>query len=294
VIPNEQSTFGRPVARNRLVKDRLALMAMYGAVIVSIIPLVLIVWFLVVRGVGAMSWEFLTSSQPLTYVRPGGGALNALVGTAYMVGLASLISIPIGIAAAVYLNEYGRGAFAVAVRFFTDVMTGVPSVFVGLFVFTLLILETPLGFSAIAGGTALSLIMLPIVIRSTEEILKLVPQPLRDASYALGATKARTTMRVVLPAARSGIATGVMLAVARAAGETAPLIMTALGSVQLVTKWAAPISALPLYIYDGARNPFPAGQERAFAAAAELVAIVLILTVIARWLASRQPKGARP
>jgi phosphate transport system permease protein len=193
----------------------------------------------------------------------------------------------------VYLNEYGKGRFAFLVRFFTDVMTGVPSVFVGLFVFGLIILETPLGFSAIAGGVALALIMLPIIIRSTEEILRLVPESLRDASYALGATRARTIMKVVIPASRSGIATAVMLAVARAAGETAPLIMTALGSVQMVTSWSSPISALPLYIYQGVKNPFVAGQERAFAAALELVAIVLVFTVIARWLASRGPKGMR-
>lgn len=288
-----ERTLGRPISRRRLLKDRLALIAMYAAVTVSLIPLGLIIYFLLVRGLGAMTWEFLTSSQPLTFIREGGGALNALVGTAYMVGLASLIAIPLGIGAAIYLNEYGTGRFAATVRFFTDVMTGVPSVFVGLFVYTILIIDTPLGFSAVAGGLALSLIMLPIIIRSTEEILKLVPDSLRDASHALGATRARTTMRVVLPAAKAGIATGVMLAVARAAGETAPLIMTALGSVQLVSSWTQPISALPLYIYAGARNPFPAGQERAFAASLELVAIVLILTIVARWFASRQGKGAR-
>ena len=289
-----QTSFGRPVSLRRRRKERLALGAMYAAVTVSLVPLVLILYFLLIRGLGAMTWEFLTSSQPLTYVRPGGGALNAVIGTGYMVGLASLISVPLGIGAAVYLNEYGKGGqFAFLVRFFTDVMTGVPSVFVGLFVFGLIILETPLGFSAIAGGIALALIMLPIIIRSTEEILRLVPDSLRDASYALGATRARTIMKVVIPASRSGIATAVMLAVARAAGETAPLIMTALGSVQMVTSWSAPISALPLYIYQGVKNPFIAGQERAFAAALELVAIVLVLTVIARWFASRQPKGMR-
>jgi phosphate transport system permease protein len=287
------SSFGRPMSAKRRRKDRIALVGMYAAVLLSLVPLALILYFLIIKGIGAMSWEFLTSSQPLTYVRPGGGALNAVIGTGYMVGLASLLSIPLGVGAAVYLNEYGEGRFAFLVRFFTDVMTGVPSVFVGLFVFGLIILETPLGFSAIAGGLALALIMLPIVIRSTEEILKLVPQSLRDASYALGATRARTVMKVVLPASRAGITTGVMLAVARAAGETAPLIMTALGSVQLVTAWSAPISALPLYIYQGIKNPFLAGQERAFAAALELVAIVLIFTVVARWIAGRQPKGSR-
>lgn len=288
-----ERSLGRPTSRRRLLKDRLALVAMYAAVAVSLIPLGLIIYFLLIRGLGAMTWEFLTSSQPLTYIREGGGALNAVVGTAYMVGLASLISVPLGIGAAIYLNEYGKGRFAASVRFFADVMTGVPSVFVGLFVYTILIIDTPIGFSAIAGGLALSLIMLPIIIRSTEEILKLVPDSLRDASHALGATRARTTMKVVLPAARAGIATGVMLAVARAAGETAPLIMTALGSVQLVTSWTQPISALPLYIYAGARNPFPAGQARAFAASLELVIIVLFFTIVARWFASRQAKGAR-
>jgi phosphate transport system permease protein len=288
-----RSSFGRPLSPSRRRRERVAVGAMYLAVIVSLVPLGLILYFLLVRGLGAMSWEFLTSSQPLSFIRPGGGALNAVIGTAYVVGFATVVSVPLGVFAAVYLNEYGRGWFATLVRFFTDVMTGVPSVFVGVFVFGLIILETPLGFSAIAGGLALSLIMLPIVIRSTEEILKLVPQSLRDASYALGATRARTVMKVVLPAARSGITTGVMLAVARAAGETAPLILTTLGSVQMVKSWTAPISALPLYIYQGVKNPFPAGQERAFAAALELVVIVLVFTVIARWVASRGPKGMR-
>lgn len=291
-MTSQPTSLGRPISTRRRVADRLALTAMYTAVGVSLIPLVLIAYFLIGRGLRAMNWEFLTSSQPLSYVQRGGGALNALIGTAYMVGLASLIAVPLGIAAAVYLNEYGTGRFAAVVRFFADVMTGVPSVFVGLFIYTLLIVPTPLGFSAIAGGMALALIMLPIIIRSTEEILRLVPSSLRDASAALGATRAHTTVKVVLPAARRGITTGVMLAVARAAGETAPLIMTALGSIQLAFGWTIPMSALPLFIYDGARNPFPAGQERAFAAATELVAIVLILTVAARWIASRNDHGA--
>jgi len=256
-------------------------------VVITLIPVVMILYQITSKGIRTMDWEFLTSSMPLSFRREGGGFLNALVGTLIMVGLATAVSVPLGIMAAVYLVEYGKGNWlARLIRFFSDVMTGVPSVFVGLFVYTALVVN--FGFGALMGAASLAIIMMPIIVRSTEEMLKLVPGELKDASYGLGAAKWQTVTKVVLPSAAPGIVTGVMLAVARAAGETAPLILTALGSYQLTARlWDQPISALTLAIFDGARNPFAAGQARAWAGALELLLIVLIFTIVARVMASR-------
>jgi phosphate transport system permease protein len=274
-------------ARRRVWRNRRNTGLILLAVALTLIPVVLILYQITSKGLATMDWEFLTSSMPFSFRREGGGFLNALVGTAIMVGLASLISIPLGVLGAVYLVEYGKGNwFAKLIRFFSDVMTGVPSVFVGLFVYTALVIE--FGFGALMGAVSLAIIMMPIIIRSTEEMLKLVPHELKDASYALGAAKWQTVLRVILPSAAPGITTGVMLAVARAAGETAPLILTALGSFQLTGKlMGEPISSLTLAIFDGARNPFAAGQARAWAGALELLIIVLVFTILARVIASR-------
>jgi phosphate transport system permease protein len=276
----------RPSSR-RVWRNRRNTFLVALAVVVTLIPVVMILYHIASKGIASMGWEFLTSSQPFSLRREGGGFLNGLIGTAIMVGLATLVAVPLGILGAVYLVEYGKGNWlARLVRFFSDVMTGVPSIFVGLFVYTALVI--PFGFGALMGAASLAIIMMPIVIRSTEEMLKLVPPELKDASYALGAAKWQTVLRVILPSAAPGIATGVMLAVARAAGETAPLILTALGSIQLTAKlWGAPIQALTLAIFDGATNPFAAGQARAWAGALELLLIVLVLTVVARVVAAR-------
>ncbi len=275
----------RPAGR-RLWTNRLASAAMLGAVLLAMIPVGLILSYIFAKGMAAMSWEFLSEPTPFSFRRAEGGFLNGLIGTGIMVGLATLVSVPLGILAAIYLQEYGRGLLANLIRFFSDVMTGVPSVFVGLFVYTAFVL--PFGFGAVMGAAALAIIMLPIVVRTTEEMLKLVPLELQHGSFALGASKFQTIIRVVLPSALPGITTGVLLAVARAAGETAPLILTALGSLTITTKLIGePISALPLLIFDGARNPFAAGQERAWAGALELLALVLIFTLLARIVASR-------
>jgi len=257
------------------------------ALVLSVSVVGLILYHVLRHGLAAMNWAFLTQPPPYSYRLTGGGFVNGLIGTAIMVGLATLFSAPLGILAAVYLAEYGKGhATAQVIRFFSDVMTGVPSIFVGLFIYAALVVRFHYG--AIMGAAALSIIMLPIIVRSAEEMLKLVPPELRDASYALGSAKWQTTTRIVLPSALPGITTGVMLAVARAAGETAPLILTVLGAQAITTKlWNQPIAALPLQIFAGAQNPFPAGQARAWAGALELVAIVLVFTLIARLVASR-------
>ena len=278
---------GQRPSRRRLWTNRIATGSMFAAVVVTLIPVCLILYHLVSKGMVAMSWEFLTKPMPYSATRQEGGFFNALVGTAIMVGIACAIAIPVGIVAAIYLAEYGKKTwFAQLVRFLTDVMTGVPSVFVGLFVYTALVVK--MGYGALFGGLALAIIMLPIIVRATEEMLKLVPGELKDAGFGLGAAKWQVVLFVTLPSALPGITTGVMLAVARAAGETAPLILTALGAQALVTKLVdAPISALPLGILSGARQAYPAGQERAWAGALELVVIVLLFTLLARVAASR-------
>lgn len=274
-------------ARRRVWRNRRNTILIALATVLVLIPVGMILAYVAIKGLQTMSWEFLTSSQPFSLRREGGGFLNGLIGTAIMVGVATVVSVPLGILGAVYLVEYGKSNWlAKLIRFFADVMTGVPSIFVGLFVYTALVVE--FGFSALMGAAALAIIMMPIVVRSTEEMLKLVPTELKDASYGLGAAKWQTVTKVILPSAAPGITTGVMLAIARAAGETAPLLLTALGSIQLTYKlWGEPIQALPLAIFDGARNPFAAGQARAWAGALELIIIILILTIVARVIASR-------
>ncbi|HET7645496.1 MAG TPA: phosphate ABC transporter permease PstA [Candidatus Limnocylindria bacterium] len=262
------------------------------AVLLAVVPLASILLVVVASGIGAMSWEFLTSTQPLSFREVGGGFLHGLVGTTMMLGIAILIAVPLGIAAAVFLTEYPEHRLTRPVRFFTDVMTGVPSIFVGLFVYAALVREAGLGFGTLPGGVALSILMLPIVVRSAEEILRLVPADLRSASTAMGARRWQTTLFVVIPAAASGLVTGVMLAVARGAGETAPLILTAFGTPYLVTALTGePQTALPLLIFEGARLPFPAAQARAWAGALELMVLVLVLTLLARWIGGRNRYG---
>ena len=276
----------RPGAR-RLLRDRSMTFLIVASVVLTLIPVVWILVQILAKGGSAMSWTFLTHSTPFSMMKQGGGFLNGLVGTAIMVVLAGVVSIPLGILGAVYLVEYGKGNWlAKFIRFFSDVMTGVPSIFVGVFVYTALVVKFKYG--AIMGAASLALIMMPIIVRSSEEMLKLVPSELKDASHALGAAKWQTITKVVLPSAAPGLTTGAMLAVARAAGETAPLIMTALGSLQLVTKLAgSPISSLTLLILNGAAQPFDAAQARAWAGALELLVIVLVFTVLARVFASR-------
>lgn len=252
---------------------------------VAVLPLVLILFEVTRRGLTTLSWEFLTTTQgPVR--REGGGFVHGIIGSTYMVLIATLLSVPLGILAAVYLNEYGTGVLAKVIRFFTDVMTGVPSVFVGLFVYAALVRQ--IGFGTLVGALGLAVLMLPIVVRSSEEMLRLVPDDQRAAAVGLGARKWQTVTKVVLPTARPGLITGSMLAVARGAGETAVLILTALGSSQIVTSLqGTPQAAIPLLIYRGARQPFAPGQERAWAGALVLLSFVLILTLAARFVGSR-------
>jgi phosphate transport system permease protein len=246
-----------------------------------------ILYYVTKQGAHAFSITFLTHTPPSFPGAAGGGFENGIVGSFIIVGLATAIAVPIGILAAIYLSEYGRGRAAYLVRFLADVMTGIPTIVIGAFVYTIIVIRW--GFSGYAGAVSLALVMLPLVIRATEEMLRLVPSELREASLALGVGKARTTLAIVLPAALSGIITGVMLAVARAMGETAPLLLTALGNdLFMETNPAHRMSALSLQIFDSAIAGYSEGKARAWAGALTLVGIVLILTIIARFLGRRR------
>lgn len=268
-------------------KDALMQGVLFLALLLALIPLALILFEVFRRGASAMSWEFLTSIQSISMLRPGGGYLNGLFGTLYMVSIAVLISVPLGIGAAIYVVEYSQSRLVPFIQFFTDVMTGVPSIFVGLFIYTVLV-QNGTGFSTLAGGLALSLLMLPIITRASEEVFRLVPDDLRNAAYGLGARRWQVILKVVLPTASSGLITATMLAVARAAGETAPLLLTALGAFRIVPELVGkPQSALPLIIFNEARGPFEAAHARAWAGALELMLLVLILTLLARRIGRR-------
>lgn len=282
-------------ARSRERKERIVRVVLTVLMALASVPLLLIVFEVVRNGIGVISWEFFTQAEPPPR-REGGGYAAGFVGTFIMVTWASLMAVPVGNLAAIYLVDYGKGFMTAIIRFFTDVMTGIPSVFVGLAVYALIIIGSSgrIRFGAFPGAVALAVMMLPIVVRTSEEILKTVPDELRQGAFALGARRWQTTLRVVLPAAGPGLATGSMLAVARGAGETAPLILTAFGNIYIT--WALfnqAIGALTLQIYNGARQPFPAGIERAWGGALALLVIVLVLTVAARWIGSRATVGRR-
>jgi phosphate transport system permease protein len=274
-----------PHTRRRKQRSQVVRWILLAAMGIAILPLALILFEVFRRGAPALDWDFLTQVQPSGRT-PGGGYVHGIIGTAYMVGFATLMTVPLGILAAVYLVEYGRGPLTGVIRFFTDVMTGVPSVFVGLFVYSLLVRQ--IGFGAFVGGLGLAIMMLPIIVRSSEEMLRLVPEDQRAASAGLGARRWQTITRVVLPSAAPGLTTGAMLAVARAAGETAVLILTALGSLRVVNAvQGEPIASITLLVYRGARQPFEQGQQRAWAGALLLMLIVLVMTLGARFITAR-------
>ena len=281
-----------PNAKRRERFSTFMSVVMFLCVMSAIIPLVLLLWQIVLRGGGAFNWEFLTTVEPMSFREEGGGYAAGIVGTLYMTGIATIVTVPLGLMAAVYLNEYPTGRYASIVRFFTDVMTGVPSVFVGLAVYALLVTGSGglgIGFGTLAGAASLGIIMLPIVVRSAEEMLRLVPNDMKAAAYGLGARQWQTTLKVTLPAAAPGLATGSILAVARGAGETAPLIMTALGARQVITSLTGqPQGDVGLLMLDGFRQPFAPGIERAWAGGLTLILITLSMSIIARIIAARR------
>ncbi len=285
----------KSVSRGRATRDRLASAWMIGSVFVALVPLGFVVVHVVGKGWHtAMAGfpDFFTKPIPIITTLPGPGMAPAIIGTLLITGFAALLAVPLGVMGAVYLHEYGSGSkFAAVLRFFADVMSGVPSIVMGLFIFTIFTLRE--GLLGVGGSLALACLMLPIVIRSTEEMLKLVAPELRHASLALGCRQWRTIVSVVLPAAAPGIISGAMLAIARAAGETAPLLFAiGLTSTTNTNLFHGTNTALSYQIYANASSPFAASQDRAWASALTLIAIVLLFTILARVVASRFSKLA--
>jgi len=251
----------------------------------AIAILILILGYIAIRGVSSLSIAFLIDTPKP--VGEGGGIGNAIAGTLILLGVASAVGLPFGIAAGVYLSEFGRGWFAHSVRFITDTLTGVPSIVVGVFVYTLIVVPMK-QYSALAGALALALIMVPIVTRTTEEMIKLVPNSLREGALALGAPQWRVTMGVVLPAAASGIATGAMLAIARVSGETAPLLFTAFGSRFFNYYLDKPVASLTVQIYNYAISPYDEWHAQAWAATLVLMALILSINIIVRFFTRKR------
>jgi phosphate transport system permease protein len=277
----------RTVTKGRRARDRIATTWMLLSVIAALVPLVFIFGYTLHKGITVIDKAWFTKDLPIIRQLRTGGMRAAIVGTLLITGWAMLMAVPLGVAAAIYLNEYGGASrLSRLIRFMADVMTGVPSIVMGLFVYAIWVLKH--GLTGFSGALALGALMLPIVIRSSEEMLKLVPNDLRHASDAMGARRWHTVLRVTLPTALPGIVSGVMLAVARAAGETAPLLFTIGDSRKMnVNAFKGPNTALSVQIFRNAQTPFDVANQRAWGAALTLVLIVFLFTVIARVVSAR-------
>lgn len=277
--------------RSRRIVDHLASAAAAVCTIALLLPLILIFGYLLTKGVTALNLDFFTQlPQPVGEL--GGGMANAIVGSAILVALACILGLPIGVLTGVYLAEHGKTPFGITVRFCADVLNGVPSIVIGIYAYTLVVLPMK-SFSAYAGGIALGVIMLPVVARTTEEMIRLVPSSLREASLALGVPMWRTTISVVIRTARGGILTGIMLAVARVAGETAPLIFTAFGNQYWQSGLRGPISSLPVQIYTYAISPFDDWHRQAWAGALVLMSLIAATSLSVRLLTRGRFGAAR-
>jgi len=278
-----------PISLRRRLTDH----AMTGVAVLTVIlvlaPLIAIFGYLMYRGIGSINWAFLTQT-PKPVGEEGGGMANAIVGSAFILGIASLIGVPFGIGAGIYLAEFGRNRFGSAIRFTADVLNGVPSIVIGIVGWSIMVRGH--GFSALAGGVALAIMMVPTISRTTEEMLLLVPTAMREAAYGLGIPRWRTTLSITLRTATSGVITGVMLAFARIAGETAPLLFTAFGNTFWNWKATQPTAALPLQIYVYANSPYDDWHRQAWAGS--FVLIILIVTAVAavRYAVRRGSFGA--
>ena len=276
-------------SRSRQVKDRVVTVVVSLAFLVALAPLVSVLLLAVKEGRHRFDVEFFTHSMRNIGARDtGGGAYHAILGTLEQVGITTVICVPFGLLVAIYVVEYGRGRLAAGIRFFVDVMTGIPSIVAGLFVLSFWILGLGQGFSGFAAALALSVLMLPIVVRSSEEMLRLVPDSLREASLALGVPRWKTILRIVLPTALPGIVTGIMLAIARVAGDTAPVLLTAFGAASINNDpFHGAQSSLPLYVFQQAGDAQPSAVNRAWTAALTLILIVMVLNLLARLLTRR-------
>jgi phosphate transport system permease protein len=274
-VPTRQTV--PPIALQRRIVDHLMTAACVLTVIIVLAPLFAIFAYLVYRGVGSINWAFLTQT-PKPVGETGGGMANAIVGSGLILAIASIIGVPLGVGAGVYLAEFGRNRFGDVIRFTADVLNGVPSIVVGIVAYAIVVLSQR-HFSALAGGVALAIMMIPTITRTTEEMLLLVPRALREAAYGLGIPHWRTTLSITLRTATSGVITGIMLAFARVAGETAPLLFTAFGNQFWNLKVNQPTAALPLQIFSYAISPYDEWHRQAWAGA--LVLIVLIVSAVA-------------
>lgn len=293
VLDRPADTTGRPPVdlaprRSwRRVKNGLMTVLMFLCFVVTLVPLTLVLFTVLQKGLHVMGWDFLTEEIPVQTRKAGPGMGPAIVGTLVITATATAMAVPLGILGAVYLHEYGgKRRFASVVRFMANVMTGVPSIVMGLFIYIVYTLRY--GLSGFGGALALACLMLPVVIRSTEEMLRLVPGALREGSYALGSTKSRTILTVVIPAALPGIVSGALLAVARAAGETAPLLFT-IGAAR-AANWnvfEGANTALSVQIFRNASQPYVGAQDRAWGAALTLIVLTFLFTVLARIVSSR-------
>jgi phosphate transport system permease protein len=280
-----------PISLWRRGINLLATLAAAAAVVLVLLPLGAVFGYLVYKGIGSINWAFLTQT-PKPVGEAGGGMANAIAGSAFILMIASVIGVPIGIGAGIYLAEYGRNQFGNVIRFTADVLNGVPSIVVGIVAYAIVVL-TQGHFSALAGGVALAIMMIPTITRTTEEMLLLVPNAVREAAYGLGVPRWRTTLSITLRTATSGVITGVMLAIARVAGETAPLLFTAFGNQYWNWKINQPTAALSLQIFTYAISPFDEWHRQAWAGALILIVLIVLAVSAVRIVAGRgMLKGA--
>lgn len=278
-----------PISWRRRITDHLMTGVAVLTVLLVLAPLIAIFGYLVYRGLGSINWAFLTQT-PNPVGEPGGGMANAIVGSVLILGIASVIGVPFGIGAGIYLAEFGRNRLGIAIRFTADVLNGVPSIVIGIVAWAILVRGR--GFSALAGGVALAIMMVPTICRTTEEMLLLVPQALREAAYGLGIPRWRTTLSITLRTATSGVITGVMLAFARVAGETAPLLFTALGNTFWNLRYDQPTAALPLQIYTYANSPYEDWHRQAWAGSFVLILLIVSSVAAVRYAVRRGTFGA--
>ena len=276
-IPGNPTVGSSHVSLWRRFVNHLMTAVAVATVVIVLVPLVAIFGYLLYRGIGSINWAFLTQT-PKPVGEAGGGMANAIVGSAFILAIGSLLGVPLGIGGGIYLSEYGRNRFGDAIRFISDVLNGVPSIVIGIVAYGVVVLRQK-HFSALAGGFALAIMMIPTITRTTEQMLLLVPQAIREAAFGLGIPRWRTTMSITLRTATSGVITGVMLAFARVAGETAPLLFTAFGNQFWNLRVDQPTAALPLQIFTYAISPFDEWHRQAWAGA--LVLIVLIVGAVA-------------
>lgn len=282
---NQPPRSSRLVMLRRRLTNIVALGIVSLAMVIVLLPLVAVLWYTITEGWSGLSWEFFTQ-LPKPVGEPGGGMANAIVGSGIVVGLAALAAVPLGILAGIFISEYASSWFASAIRFVTEVMLGLPSILLGMFAYAVVV--KPMGhFSAYAGALALSIVMLPIITKTTEEILRLVPKHIREAGLALGIPQWVVIVRIVLRAASRGVLTGVLLSIARAAGETAPLLFTALNNRFWSTALDQPIATLPVQIFTYAVAPYEDWHRQAWAGAVVLITMVLLLSIVLRLVVSR-------